>query len=82
MEHIFEIGINISDEAIKEAAINQVANKIYKEVNRVLLRENLDLRDTLEENDMLDANNLHNLKDLFSPFGETTTRDEEDEEDE
>ena len=54
----------------------------YKEINRVLLRENLDLRDTLEENDMLDANNLHNLKDLFSPFGETTTRDEEDEEDE
>lgn len=54
----------------------------YKEINRVLLRENLDLRDTLEENDMLDEDNLHNLKDLFSPFGETTTHDEEDEGDE
>jgi hypothetical protein len=55
---------------------------IYKEINRVLLRENLDLRDTLEENNMLDEDNLHNLKDLFSPFGETTTQDEEDEENE
>ena len=54
---------------------------VYKEVNRVLLRENLDLRDTLEENDMLDTNNLHNLKDLFSPLGETTSQ-EEDEDDE
>lgn len=54
----------------------------YKEINRVLLRENLDLRDTLEENNMLDKDNLHNLKDLFSPFGETTTQEEEDEENE
>ena len=54
----------------------------YKEINRVLLRENLDLRDTLEENDMLDKDNLRNLKDLFSPFGETKTQDEEDEENE
>lgn len=56
---------------------------VYKEVNRILLRENLDLRDTLEENDMLDKDNLHNLKDLFSPLGETCTQeDEEDEDDE
>lgn len=55
---------------------------IYKEINRVLLRENLDLRDTLEENNMLNEDSLHNLKDLFSPFGETTTQDEEDEENE
>ena len=54
----------------------------YKEINRVLLRENLDLRDTLEENDLLDKDNLHNLKDLFSPFGETSTQEEEDEENE
>lgn len=52
---------------------------IYKEVNRILLRENLDLRDTLEENDMLEKENLHNLKDLFSPFGESITQAEEDE---
>jgi hypothetical protein len=55
---------------------------VYKEVNRILLRENLDLRDTLEENDLLDVGNLHNLKDLFSPLGETKTQEEEDEENE
>lgn len=52
---------------------------VYKEVNRILLRENLDLRDTLEENNMLDKNNLRNLKDLFSPLGETKSQEEEDE---
>ena len=60
----------------------QQERDIYKEVNRILLRENLDLRDTLEENDMLDKNNLQNLKDLFSPLGETKTQEEEDEDDE
>ena len=59
----------------------QKERDVFKEVNRVLLRENLDLRDTLEENDMLDTGNLHNLKDLFSPLGETSSQ-EEDEEDE
>ena len=52
---------------------------VYKEVNRILLRENLDLRDTLEENNMLDTENLQNLKDLFSPLGETSSKEEEDE---
>lgn len=41
---------------------------VYKEINRILLRENLDLRDTLEENKLLDENNFSNLKDLFSPL--------------
>ena len=53
----------------------------YKEINRIILRENLDLRDTLEENGLLDSSSLYNLKDLFSPFGSTTTVDEEDDED-
>lgn len=60
----------------------QKERDIYKEVNRVLLRENLDLRDTLEEHDMLDTGNLHNLKDLFSPLGEIDTQEEEDNADE
>ena len=60
----------------------QKERDIYKEVNRVLLRENLDLRDTLEEHDMLDTGNLHNLKDLFSPLGEIDTQEEEDDADE
>ena len=53
----------------------------YKEINRIILRENLDLRDTLEENNLLDTGSLHNLKELFSPFGNTTVVDEEDDED-
>ena len=60
----------------------QKERDVFKEVNRILLRENLDLRDTLEENNMLDTENLHNLKDLFSPLGETSSQDEEDEENE
>ena len=51
---------------------------VYKEVNRILLRENLDLRDTLEDNDLLDTNNLQNLKDLFSPLGETEPQEEDE----
>lgn len=55
---------------------------IYKEVNRILLRENLDLKDTLEENNLLNKSHLSDLKDLFSPLGETVTQDEEDEDNE
>ena len=55
---------------------------VYKEVNRILLRENLDIRDTLEENGLLNKDNLHNLKDLFSPLGETRTQEEEEQDDE
>ena len=60
----------------------QKERDVYKEVNRILLRENLDIRDTLEENGLLDKENLHNLKDLFSPLGETNTQEEEDNGDE
>ena len=60
----------------------QMERDVYKEVNRILLRENLDLRDTLEENGMLNKDNLQNLKDLFSPLGETRSQDEEDEDNE
>lgn len=59
---------------------------IYREINRVILRENLDLRDTLEENGMLDACILMNLKDLFSPLAEVEkdgrVLDEEDDDEE
>ena len=51
---------------------------IYKEINRLLLRENLDLRDTLEEQGMLNKDHLQNLKDLFSPFGEVVSQDDEE----
>ena len=43
----------------------------YQEINRILLRENLDLRDTLKEEDLLDESQLKSLKDLYSVFGDT-----------
>ena len=55
---------------------------VYREVNRIILRENLDLRDTLEENSLLDTSNLQNLKELFSPLGATITQEEEEDNDE
>lgn len=55
---------------------------VYKEINRILLRENLDLRDTLEEQGLLDTANLQNLKELFSAFGDINSQAEEDEDNE
>lgn len=60
----------------------QKQRDVYREVNRILLRENLDLRDTLEENSLLNMSNLKDLKELFSPLGETTTQEEEENNDE
>jgi hypothetical protein len=60
----------------------QKQRDVYREVNRILLRENLDLRDTLEENSLLNTSNLKDLKELFSPLGETTTQEEEENDDE
>lgn len=49
----------------------------YKEISRILLRENLDLKDYLKENNMLDSENLVNLNDLYSCFnGEDKDLDE------
>lgn len=42
----------------------------YKEISRILLRENLDLKDFLEENSMLDNENLVDLTKLYSCFSE------------
>lgn len=55
---------------------------VYREINRILLRENIDLRDTLEEQGVLDTSNLQDLKELFSAFGETEVQDEEVDDDE
>ena len=57
----------------------QSERDIYKEINRILLRENIDLRDVLSENDLLDESNLQNLKQLFSAFSEIEKDDDEDE---
>ena len=57
----------------------QSQRDVYKEINRILLRENIDLRDTLSENGLLDESNLQNLKQLFSAFSEIEKDDEDDE---
>ena len=57
----------------------QSQRDIYKEINRILLRENIDLRDVLSENDLLDESNLQNLKQLFSAFSDIEKDDEDNE---
>lgn len=56
----------------------QSERDVYKEVNRILLRENIDLRDTLSDNNLLDESNLQNLKQLFSAFSEIEKEEEVD----
>lgn len=41
----------------------------YKEINRILLQENLDLKDFYEEQGFMLSDDTVNLKDLYSPFG-------------
>lgn len=53
----------------------------YKEITRILLRENLDLKDILSEHDLLDKNNLVNLENLFSAFGDVVEDDDATKED-
>ena len=60
----------------------QKERDVYKEVNRILLRENLDLRDTLEDYTLLDTSVLKDLKELFSPLGDMVISDEEVEDNE
>lgn len=50
----------------------------YKEITRILLRENLDLKDTLEENSVAITEDLVDLKKLFSSFGDVVVEDEEE----
>lgn len=42
--------------------------KHYKEISRILLRENIDLKDVLKENGLLDQNNLVDLDNLYAYF--------------
>lgn len=40
----------------------------YKEINRILLQENLDLKDFLEDNNMIPEKAMVNLRDIYSVF--------------
>ena len=48
----------------------------YKEICRILLRENLDLKDLLSENDLLPSEDLTDLNELFSAFSDVETEEE------
>lgn len=52
----------------------------YKEINRILLQENIDLKDYLEENDININMNLKDLKDLYSVFADEENMEENMEE--
>lgn len=51
----------------------------YKEISRILLRENIDLKDYLEEHNLLKPENLVDLNDLFSCFSKLEEEVDEDE---
>lgn len=48
----------------------------YKEICRILLRENLDLKDVLSDNNLLSQENLTDLNELFSAFSDIETDEE------
>lgn len=50
----------------------------YKEITRILLRENLDLKDVLSDHELLDENNLVDLENLFSAFGDVIEDEDDD----
>ena len=50
----------------------------YKEITRILLRENLDLKDVLDANGLLDVENLTDLENLFSVFGDIVYEEDDD----
>lgn len=54
----------------------------YKEISRILLRENIDLKDFLEEHNLLDSDNLVDLNNLFSCFGDLNEEENEVDNDE
>ena len=54
----------------------------YQEISRILLRENLDLKNVLTDNDLLDSTTLVDLKDLYSPFNSTYSEENDVEEEE
>lgn len=51
----------------------------YKEINRILLQENLDLKDYMEEKNIDISKNLANLKELYSVFASDEEEGSEDE---
>lgn len=53
----------------------------YKEINRILLRENIDLKDYLDENNIKPNIEYENLKEIYSVFGNQEEEGDDDEQD-
>ena len=70
----------LAEQRVMITDLNQKCDS-YKEITRILLRENLDLKDLLSENNLLNDENLVDIEELFSPFMETIQDDEEVNED-
>lgn len=66
----------VAEMRVKNVSL-QREKSAYQEINRILLRENLDLRDTLKENDLLRDENLTNWKDVYSVFSDNEDNPEE-----
>lgn len=66
----------VAEMRVKNVSLNREKDA-YQEINRILLRENLDLRDTLKENGLLNTENLANWKDVYSVFGETEEKSDD-----
>lgn len=62
----------VADQRVMIRTLQEQKNN-YEEISRILLRENIDLRDFLKENELLDTSRLVNLDDLYACF----TSDEE-----
>ena len=50
----------------------------YKEISRILLRENFDLRDTMREKGMLSEEDLVDLDNVYSCFSDVSEEIESD----
>lgn len=50
----------------------------YQEINRLLLQENLDLKDLINEQNIDIGENILNMQDLYAPFSEQEEEDEDE----
>lgn len=57
----------VADMRVKNVALQDELRN-YKEISRILLRENLDLKDVLKDSNLLNENNLVDLEDIYACF--------------
>ena len=57
----------VAEQRKKIVELTEKSNSLY-EAFRILLQENLDLRDTLEDHDLLDKNQLKDLDDVINTY--------------